>query len=302
MKIEDIFALERENVGAIQLVRDSKFWQAWEYSAFAFSKLFRPYKVNSRFFKNISAEMVYLGFPDTVLDKLKTECAEKGYVFSQVNENLYRITGIPALEGLCDWKKVFIAAQPFNKKNEAKCENEQIQVRKNIPQGKIPRKTLMLAYKEIYDYALDICMRTGKFFRNYRFGLGDRLRDETLGLLTMVQLAAQNITPLNLSTAMEILVRSRIELRLLLDLKQLNDKQWIFVNGKISRIMEILRSVSRRPTTAGESLSEFSNPLPPDTPEHSRAVRRVEKPAAPDPLDLFLSPLATIDSGCHLDL
>lgn len=70
MKVEKIYSIESQNRCEIHLVRDSKFWQAWERSAFLFSKLFRPFKINARFFKNISAEMVYLGFPDTLLAKI----------------------------------------------------------------------------------------------------------------------------------------------------------------------------------------------------------------------------------------
>ena len=87
MKVEKIYSIESQNLSEIHLVRDSKFWQAWERSSFLFSKLFRPFKINARFFKNISAEMVYLGFPDTLLAKIQEECDGK-YSYKVIDEKL----------------------------------------------------------------------------------------------------------------------------------------------------------------------------------------------------------------------
>lgn len=121
----------------------------------------------------------------------------------------------------------------------------------------------MLAYREIYDYALDICRRSGKFYRNYRFGLGDRLRDESLQALEAMQLSIQGFEELNVPLLQKLFVRARIELRILLDLKQLSNEQWIFVNQKIERILELLRLGFCRRSTAGENRLEFSSQLTP---------------------------------------
>lgn len=263
MKAEEILNLERGNSQCINLIRDSKFWQAWELSAFYFHRLFRPFKINARYFKNISADMVYLGFPDTLIEKLRIECSEKGFQWNVVSENHYQITGLPEISDFKIWKNSVLGAKDKTKvlKEDAVSFSEN-----EIPENKqgkaIPQNALMLAYREIYDYALDICKRTGKFYRNYRFGLGDRLRDESMEILETIQLAVQGIENLDIRRIQRLLVRARIELRLLLDLKQLNEKQWIFVNGKIETIMKILRLGSLHSTMPGESRSEFSNPLP----------------------------------------
>lgn len=263
MKAEEIFNLERSNDGCINLVRDSKFWQAWEHSAFLFSKLFRPFKINARFFKNISADMVYLGFPDTLIPKLQQECNEKGFHWITVSENHYQIASLPEIPDFEIWKKSVLGAKDKIQlaKDNTLLSSENVSSEHGL-EKRIPQNILLLAYREIYDYALDICKRTGKFYRNYRFGLGDRLRDESMELLEIVQLAVQGIEKLDLRHVRRLLVRARIELRILLDLKQLNEKQWIYVNGKIESIMNILRLGSPHSTMSGESRSEFSNPLP----------------------------------------
>lgn len=250
MKVEKIYSIESQNRGEIHLVRDSKFWQAWERSAFLFSKLFRPFKINARFFKNITAEMVYLGFPDTLLAKIQEECDGR-YCYQALDSDHVVISCLPAVENFVEWKKSVLGM--YVKKTESPLPSK----------TKISNpKNIMLAYRETYDYALDICRRTGKFFKNYKFGLGDRLRDESMELLEMMQLAIQGFSKIDFDRAMGILVRARIQLRILQDLKQIANNQWIYINERIEKIMNLLRLESCGNDTAGENLSEFSRPLP----------------------------------------
>jgi len=260
MKVESILAIEKDNVQSIHLVRDSKFWQAWEKSAFYFHRLFRPFKINCRYFKNVSCDMVYLGFPDTLLDTIKSEAQENGYEVTQENETHIVIFGLPDQGLFDDWKRNVLAGKSSAKENTSNVEGSSKPLL-----NKIPHETLMLAYREIYDYALDICRRSGKFYRNYRFGLGDRLRDESLQALETMQLSIQGFEELNVPLLQKLFVRARIELRILLDLKQLSNEQWIFVNQKIERILELLRLEFCRRTTAEENHLEFSSQL---TPSH----------------------------------
>lgn len=214
MKAEEIFNLERSNDGCINLVRDSKFWQAWEHSAFLFSKLFRPFIINARFFKNISADMVYLGFPDTLIPKLQQECNEKGFHWITVSENHYQIASLPEIPDFEIWKKSVLGAKDKIQlaKDNTLLSSENVSSEHGL-EKRIPQNILLLAYREIYDYALDICKRTGKFYRNYRFGLGDRLRDESMELLEIVQLAVQGIEKLDLKLVRRLLIdASRLSL------------------------------------------------------------------------------------------
>lgn len=252
MKVEKIYSIESQNLSEIHLVRDSKFWQAWERSSFLFSKLFRPFKINARFFKNISAEMVYLGFPDTLLAKIQEECDGK-YSYKVIDENHVVITGLPVLENFDDWKKSVLGAVPKTSPASKKQESH----------SNVNPRNMMLAYREMYDYTLDICRRTGKFYKNYKFGLGDRLRNDSMELLEMMQLAMQGFAKFDFDRAMQILVRARIQLRILQDLKQIANNQWIFVNAKIETILNLLRLESCGNDTVGENLSEFSSPLSP---------------------------------------
>ena len=76
----------------------------------------------------------------------------------------------------------------------------------------------------------------GQVFQNYKFGLGDRLRDESMELLEMMQLAIQGFSKFYFDRAMGILVRARIQLRILQDLKQIANNQWIYVNERIEKL------------------------------------------------------------------
>lgn len=105
MKIEEILTIECENTQSIHLVRDSKFWQAWETSAFYFHRLFRPFKINCRFFKVVACDMVYLGFPDMLLTTIEKESLENGYGFARADENHIVISGLANQGVFAEWKR-----------------------------------------------------------------------------------------------------------------------------------------------------------------------------------------------------
>ncbi|MBO4646209.1 MAG: hypothetical protein J5642_06800 [Bacteroidales bacterium] len=70
MKIKDIYNLEVDNTSNIYLVRDGNFLRAYEHSALLFLDNVTQYHVIKRFYKVINAEMVFLGFPQSILSKL----------------------------------------------------------------------------------------------------------------------------------------------------------------------------------------------------------------------------------------
>lgn len=61
---------------------------------------FRKYKVHSRFYKNINAEMVYMGFPEKCMEPLKREVELSGYSWIQVDENCVDIQGLPIAKSM----------------------------------------------------------------------------------------------------------------------------------------------------------------------------------------------------------
>ncbi|WP_308602990.1 hypothetical protein [uncultured Fibrobacter sp.] len=267
MLIDEIFALENANESGIHLIRDRKFFQAYERSAHRFVKFLREYQVHGKFVKKISDSVVYLGFPDSVVESLKAEAENLGYTWNVVAEDShFEISGLPPLENFAEWKSGVLQAganSPLNAGTAKPPNPAQGELFRNAPPQtpKISEGRLMLAYKEMYDFTLYLCRLTGKFYRNYRFGLGDRLREQSVCLLEHLQLVLHRAAAFDSVLGLSILLRIRIETRLLLDLKQITRKQWIFINENVEKIKEHLSLGFRGLRTAGESESESSGSL-----------------------------------------
>ncbi|HHN47996.1 MAG TPA: hypothetical protein ENN08_03560 [Bacteroidales bacterium] len=64
----------------------------------------KNYQLTRKFFKNIGTELVYLGFPDKVLNDVLSLCKTKKFEVKQNNEML-EIAGFDAHDGFENWKK-----------------------------------------------------------------------------------------------------------------------------------------------------------------------------------------------------
>ena len=198
--------MESRNESSIHLIRDRKFFQAYEKSAFRFVKFLREYKVHHKFFKKIGADVVYLGFPDSVLENDRLVNDQKGSL-------------------------------------------------------DVPLKKLFVIYRDFYDFTLYLCRLTSKFHRNFKFGLGDKLREDCILYLTDLQCVVQSKKKFERSVFEGFLVSMQIRLRLLMDLRQISEKQWIFVNQTIVKLQGFL---GQNPVNQGlpeRPLLESSGPL-----------------------------------------
>lgn len=77
MKIKEILKIERENTESIFLHKEGLFWRAYEHSAYLFTLYIKEYKITKKFYKNVNAEVVYLGFPANALQSLLQFSKEK---------------------------------------------------------------------------------------------------------------------------------------------------------------------------------------------------------------------------------
>ena len=249
MMTEDILLLETDDPGCIHLVRDRLFWQAWERSAFLFVRLLRPYRVHHRFVKKVGMDLVWLGFPESVLPALQAESAADGWEWNQVTNDHVKITGIPAQQGFEEWKEKIVADFARPEKAEEK----------NLLEPPVP--DVLRAYRLIYDFNLYIFRLSAKFNRDFKFGIGERLRGSLMDLLESAHLSLNHLEHFDASRALCLLERVRVELRLLCDLKQLSEKQWLFMNGKLEEILKLLLSESSRSRTTGACKEKSSDPL-----------------------------------------
>ncbi len=79
-KIGDILDLEKKRISeddmrSIYLWPDGTFYRAYEWSAWLCVRYIRQFKVTKRLFKALKTDMLFVGFPQTSLEKFKPETA-----------------------------------------------------------------------------------------------------------------------------------------------------------------------------------------------------------------------------------
>ncbi len=250
MLIDEIYAMECGNESSIHLVRDRKFFQAYEKSAFRFVKLLREYKVHHKFIKKIGTDVAYLGFPDSVLENLKKEAQDAGYEWKTISEDQHvEICGLPKLESYDAWKLDVVQGGSACLETCQKDSSE------------ITPKKLFVIYREFYDFTLYLCELTSKFHRNFKFGLGDKLREECVACLTDLQCVVQSKKSFEREVFEKFLISLQVRLRLLMDLKQVSEKQWIFVNQTLVKLQKLLGQNSANQGLPERTLLESRSPL-----------------------------------------
>ncbi len=105
MMANELFFIEHGNQNEIHLFLAGHFWQAWEKSAYYFTKFFECYEVHGKFIKKISAEMVYLGFSKEALENVCKKCSRQNFTITQVDEKHLIISGFTPYSGFEQWKR-----------------------------------------------------------------------------------------------------------------------------------------------------------------------------------------------------
>ena len=96
-------------------------------------------------------------------------------------------------------------------------------------------------YKATYDLLLQIFDLTHNLSREYKFTLGEKLKNETTVLLTNIYRANRVRQKENyLETARENLELVRLYIRILKDTKQITSKKHIFINKSIEQVSKQL--------------------------------------------------------------
>ena len=96
-------------------------------------------------------------------------------------------------------------------------------------------------YKATYDLLLQIFDLTHNLSREYKYTLGEKLKNETTVLLTNIYKANRVRQKENyLETARENLELVRLYIRILKDTKQITSKKHIFINKSIETVSKQL--------------------------------------------------------------
>lgn len=245
--MEEIYTIELSNKCAIHLVRDRIFWQAWEKSAFYFVKLFRTYKVHSRFVQKICSEMVWLGFPKGNLEDLQSEALEKGLHWQVLNENHIVISGCKELDGFKAWKREIIANAVQNTPKSqmslfdlavAADDPPLLHKKVKVRDTKNDDTEQLILFSDSYDFCLEVYRSTVKVAKGYKYGLADKLRDDSFFMTVQVHHNLNRRESIDKDEIACFVDRLRIGLRLLCDLKQISRKKWSFMNKQLEGLME----------------------------------------------------------------
>lgn len=143
MQIREILNQENENTGKIILRKEGIFWRAYEHSAYFFVKHIKSYNLTKSFFKNINANMVYLGFPDSLLLSVLEQVEQK---INMENETKFIEFGnYSFLENEYETWKNSIQLKEREVTKKTKCENSEIEtiLRIKIKNFNVTAKTPM---------------------------------------------------------------------------------------------------------------------------------------------------------------
>lgn len=120
MTIKEILEIENGNKACINLYKEGIFLRVYQKSAYFFTKQIKDLKVMKKFYKNVNCEVVYAGFPDTILSQIQELAQSKGLKFEKCNEKHYGISGFEFDNGFEEWKNSIKVSVPV-KSNVKSC-------------------------------------------------------------------------------------------------------------------------------------------------------------------------------------
>ena len=103
MRIAEIQDIEKINSESIHLFKEGIFWRAYEKSAWRFVKNIKQYRALKKYVKAVTQDMVYLGFPENILEEIIQIAGQKGCHIEKT-ETKISISGLPEIAGFEAWK------------------------------------------------------------------------------------------------------------------------------------------------------------------------------------------------------
>ena len=251
MNTEDIIKFENNAGNELHLFRDRLFWQAWERSAFLFSKNFRKYQVHHRFVQKVAQDLVWLGFPKTVLKDIQMTAKQKSFSYEVLDDSHIVIKGIPNIDGFQEWKSNILSSPSEDKKKLTTKETKD-------PSKKEAKTAEYLLYRLVSDFTIYASNLIPKINRSYRYPVGERIMNELLSVGEHIFLYINHRTAIDSTSVIDSLYRIRFDFRFLNELKQVSIDKWMFVNTKIEEILKTIMPESMSSRTHGASKEESS--------------------------------------------
>lgn len=104
MTVKNIVELELSNTNSIYLLREGIFYRAYNRSAMRMVIHIHPYKVHSKWVKNVAETIYYCGFPQQSIEKVKQKALSNGHSINDEDEKNYVISGITANDNYENWQ------------------------------------------------------------------------------------------------------------------------------------------------------------------------------------------------------
>jgi len=123
METTEILRTEHNNTGTIHLYKEGIFWRAYENSAMLFCENIKKYIIQKKFVKKINSEILYLGFPDSVLLMVISLAKEKNFEIA-TQEKFITIKGsflIPDFQQKRSETPVNPDSNSYRYKNKVRC-------------------------------------------------------------------------------------------------------------------------------------------------------------------------------------
>ena len=201
MNTQATLKFENNDGNEVHLVRDRLFWQAWEHSAFLFSKYFRKYQPHHKFIQKVAKDLVYLGFPKNVLSDLQLTSKQKGFVYEVIDDDHIVIRNVPNVDGYDEWKSgvLLIPKSTDQPKKDSKSTPKE--------QKKEAKTSEYLLYRLVFDFTVYASNLVPKINRIYRFPIGERLLNALVDVTEHVYLYINHINKLDCDSLVQSLLR-----------------------------------------------------------------------------------------------
>lgn len=111
METKEIYETELNNQDSIYLYKEGMFWRAYQHSAYFTVRDLKSCTPLRKTVKKIKAELVYIGFPDTVLTDFLTRAADQGLTVKLAEEKRIILSGCRDLDNYALWVESLRAEQ-----------------------------------------------------------------------------------------------------------------------------------------------------------------------------------------------
>ena len=192
--------------GRILLYSEGMFWKAYQEAAYLFVKHIRNYQVNSNYIKKVQTDVFSLGFPKPSASKVLA-----GFDYEESDEKIV----------------ISFRTENFAEADYLKWRSEVVP--QPVP-ARRPSGDTLSVYKHTYDLVLYFYQINRNVSREYKFSLCEKIKEDLHEMLMAVYFANENddVSSLLLlvKEAARSMASSKIRVRLLYDLKQINLKQF----------------------------------------------------------------------------